>query len=250
MTRLAKVYSFQRSGTYYLCSLLKARFYLKIKTGGGLPKYLDTITCGEINGKPGKYIPPNGLPFKGWGMEPTGHCKWKRLFGGHILVPTARILKPGSLAIYLTRDGRDVMVSLFRLRNRVRDTKIAFKDWYYQFRPLPIAPYVFPKDIPIAGLWWWSTQQWQARGERIFQVSYEQLLKDKERQLDRIAKFLGRNKRGPHPAEKNLVGIAPNDGQHVGRWQEFFDESAIQYWQECKEKAIELVQTGGMQWPE
>lgn len=245
----AKVYSFHRSGTYFLCSLIKSRFYMDVNTVGALPRHLDEITGGEIVRKPGKYKPKKPLPFVGWGNEQGKTCQWKKLFGGHYCQPPRKIFHGDNKPLYIIRDGKDVMVSLWRLRNKVRRDQVSFTDWYWKFYPGHADPYVFPRRTPIAGLWWWATLSWRELGDRILCISYERLVADKEQELDKVAKYLQKKKGLGRPEEAKSVGIAPQGGKSVGRWEAHFDAEMLEHWQTCQAIAIKLVASGAMVWP-
>jgi hypothetical protein len=221
---------------------------MDVATSGPLPTYLDSVTGGEVEGKPGIYKPAEPMPFSGWGQETGRTCIWKTLFGGHLCQPTKRVFTKGQKPIYLIRDGRDVMVSMWKLRNRIRDDEIEFLDWYYNFYPGIAKPYVFPQGIPIPGLWHWATQAWQRQAPDVPVVKYEELIKNKEACLDRLASYLGKAKASPETVEGRRVGIAPGEGDPVGRWMPLFDAEALEYWYACGEQAKRLLDNKEMQW--
>jgi hypothetical protein len=222
-----------------------------VNTWGPAPSFLDEITGGELEKDPKgfRYVPKEPVLFKGWGDEKGRECRWKRLFGGHYCRPPKKLFRNNAKPIYIIRDGRDVMVSLWNKRNAVREDQVSFEDYFWKFYPGRAKPYVFPEGTPIAGLWWWATLSWTMLADRILFVRYESLVRDKEEQLDRIADYLKKKKGPARPEEDQPVGLVPQAGNPIGRWKEHFTEEMLEYWFACRSIAIQLTKSGKMKWP-
>ncbi len=240
------VYSYPRSGTHWFCSLLKEWFWPD-----------DDSLAERIT----------RVPHASWrGSEQSDEAielglidvPWILLFGGHYYEPES-IIEPGvGKPIYLWRDGRDVMVSVWKLDqtiavgNGVPETP--FSDYlrnhlhdpreFVETNPAPPVDEPFPTPL----LWWWSTMSWRRRSD-VLVVTYETLMKRRADVRRKVADYLGIDTTKT-PTDKidmtraraeQPIGIAPSDFPRSGRWREHFTPADEAFWDEMRCKATKLL---------
>lgn len=228
------VFSYPRSGTHWFCSLLKGWFYPDVDLGGDL----------DVS---------EHLPWTGWeGTEQQ--IPWAGLLGGHYYDPRLRttVERLGQCRpIYLIRDGRDVMISIWRMDQYIArqqgNPTIDFSIYMRQALHIPSSypiKNMIPRmegGMPTAVLWWWSTRLWLENASVIV-VQYEDLLRDLEGQKKHIAKCLGFDDALELPQHQALpVGLYASDNPRSGRWKDVFTSEDIRFWLWAKDKAGEFA---------
>ena len=158
MNKQIKVYSFPRSGTHWLMSLLKSSFYASVKSDSVIQDF-------DLNGD-----------FYNLGGK-SAVAPWMFLFGGHWYHPKN---VPSGLdnGVYIIRDGLDAIYSMWCLvtsrehdtrKDRTLDEHIRANAFTANVNPIPV-------DASVALHYHWSTKLWMASDAWI--VRYEDLLRD------------------------------------------------------------------------
>jgi len=210
MNPVIKVYSFGRSGTHWLMSLLKNRFYGSADIGQAITSDI--------------------FPFHGW--DGNNFCVWGELLGGHWQHPDyAPTLKN---SVYLIRDGKDVMVSWWKMLKLSDQEDLTLAQ--AMSKPMRDDPQNPCPPVRTATQWWWSTAQWKKVGIPI--VSYEDLMEHKDEELDRIASIFDLVD-DPIGKSDIPVGYCPSVPK-VGKWKEHFTDDDLKLFLECQEEAENL----------
>lgn len=162
--------SYRRSGSHYFGLLLKSAFYGSQQIGGIMGDAL-------------------GHPFHGVHDE---MCDWAGLFAGHIEHPVP------SVDIYLVRDGRDALSSLYRLKGE----SVSFSEFLRQY----------------AQQWYAQTQAWK---EKAYIVRYESLVRAPDAEMALIGAKFGLEPDAWRHATRRLVGYSPSR-RGIGQWREMF----------------------------
>ena len=221
----AVLFSYPRSGTHFLLRLMKDWFYPHAELSGTLDSH-------------------EAIPYEIDGEE-HALCPWIGLFGGHYYSPIsdgAKEAMEGKHPIYLVRDGRDVMVSIWKMDMRVSrylgEKEISFSRYIRenrhhvdQFASDNMIPYV-DDGIPLPSLWWWSITQW-CHFDDAYLVSYETLVEDPDLVRLRLSYYLGID---PVSQEVNdsPVGFLASSVRNIGTWKEHFTREDLEYWEECR----------------
>lgn len=194
--RVLQVYSHQRSGTHLLMEGLDRHFYPKrnllLKIGNARHRrYSDGTKTSKKKGplvKGGKLFASHQFPES---------CKWSK-----------------KNAVYIRRDGFDVLHSFYRLRVYTMDEKPSFDEWLTEKR---------------IRHWVLHVSKWMATG--VYVVHFENLSTDYDGEMRKIAKrFKFEHPRGGY-AKPGPVGWNPGKGA-IGQ--------GIKHW--SKEKKVLLEQ--------
>ncbi len=234
-----RVYTFPRSGTHWLMSLLYARFY------------------GSQNlASPSRHKTHIFYNWKGPGID----MPWYALLGGHWYHPDnvpwkGRGKQEGlahtdpSRAVYLYRDGRDVAVSNWKMfvKAFLDDPETADKPGIPFTRFMAEVSHGGAPLNPVAStdrnvVWHWSVRKWLESG--MYCVRYEDLVKDLEGTLAKIAVHFDL-KPDPLPVQYDTnisIGFRPSAGPRVGKWRKVFSEADLVKWNQGKQiaKTLEL----------
>ncbi len=223
MNKLIQVCSFPRSGTHWLMSLAKSRFYASVKNDSVIQDF-------GLNGD-----------FYNLGGK-SAVAPWMFLFGGHWYHPNSI---PGGIdnKVYIIRDGLDAIYSMWRLvtsrehdtrKNRTLEEHIRSNAFTANVNPIPV-------DASVALHWHWSTKLWMMSGALI--IHYEDLLHDHTSQLDRIKeRFSLEDDKTDDDPVKVPVGYLPNsDDKGVGAGRKNFSESSIIFFNDAEQEADALL---------
>ena len=209
MNKILNVYSHPRSGTNFLCSLLKENFF----------KDKDL----SIKGKWGHWS--NRQTFK----SPVLHGK---LFGNHGIIKNHPSGNRLDRRIYIYRDGRDVAVSLWKTKLFLNPSmgKLLFTDflrtnldWIYT----PATRCLRGQNI----IQHWHSHVSTCVGstDKSYEiVTYEDLLLNTQKVLDKIAEKFVLTYDKKFQKSQALVGPSPNTGI-IGKWKEYFTEKDLEY---------------------
>lgn len=194
MNEIIPVHSHPRSGTNYLCKLMKVNFYADDK---------NTAVKGAVGH---------------WSDRKPVVTDYGKIFGSHSPQPVR------SRGIYIYRDGRAVAYSCWKSTGIIhRDMK---KLSFLEFLTTPLDWYGSPSHRVAQGptiieSWYKHVLAWNTRPSiGIHFVRYEDLLKDPQKVLEGIASAFQLE----HGVLKNvteLVGPSPNAGT-ADSWVEAF----------------------------
>lgn len=209
MNKLVKIYSHPRSGTNFLCALLKKNFY----------KERDLSTLGK------------------WGHwserqtfnQPVSHGG---LFGHHGYIRNIVDNTTQDRRIYIYRDGRDVAVSLWKTKQFLNHSmrKITFSDFLRTNLDWIYTPgNKCPPGQNIIQHWYSHVSCCVGDYKKTyFIVSFEELVSNTQLLLQKVSQRLGLVQDGRFLDPKSLVGPAPNTGI-VGNWREYFTQEDLEY---------------------
>lgn len=201
MNSVVKIFSHIRSGTHLLAHLLAKNFYEgeDLSTGPGV--------WGHWQDRQDSRASPVG-----------------RLFGHHLDPPADHLP-----AIYLVRDGRDVLVSLWRTKHFLAP---ALADATFSEFLRTRMNWIWSPSVPskprwtAAKNWYEHVRRWLAVVEahpEIILLTYEGLVHNSDASMALVQAKLGLEPTNDHfQPVGGLVGIAPNAGR-VGAWREHFD---------------------------
>lgn len=200
---MLKVYGHPRSGNYYMMALLALNYYADedLSTeGGDIGHWADRVWVQES--EYGKLAGHHGPPRRGFDPEN---------------------------AIYIYRDGRAVVASLYRSRH--------FKnpEWeemdFGEFIRVPLDWQFSPghqsyPECNVIEHWHNHLEMW--RDEQIHKVQYEQAVYDPKSILDSIAGQFGLAARADYELPDRLVGWYPSGGKLID-WQSLWNERDMDY---------------------
>lgn len=207
---LVRVYSHVRSGANWLMALLQANYY----------RYQHRLRAVKDEAE---------FEFRSYGGKTSAYSPWGGLHAGHTFSPPRKSKLTSS--IYLFRDGRSVIASLYDLV----DHPVPFSDYlrsplgWYEFitndRP---GPYLL---TPVEH-WYLSTRSWLQ--SQIMQIRYEDLLQDPAHQLKRIEQGMGlQAPRRRKLYKSRIVGfVRPGTPRHrntLDRWKQYFKPHDLEY---------------------
>lgn len=223
------VFSYPRSGTHWLCSLVWRWFY---RDRPELSGNIDPVPGANWRGPAGDWVAP-----------------WAGLLGGHYYDPAFApcYRRP---AIYLRRDGRSVMVSVWRLAVAqavaLGDQPLSFCDYLALESHFPSSFPATNPPPPIDGpfttplLWWWSTLLWSTEPNTLI-VDYDDLVQNAAGVRRRVADFIGNPRSTDAGGDWSArVGIIP---ANVARptVAQAFGPAERQLWEREKHRAVELI---------
>jgi hypothetical protein len=194
MNEIIRVHSHPRSGTNYLCKLMKINFYPD----------LDTTVRGAVGH---------------WSDRKPVVTDYGKVFGSHSPNP----IKDKCLYIY--RDGRAVAYSCWRSTGIIhRNMK---KLSFLEFLTTPLDWYGspsnrVPKGPTIVESWYRHVSTWKGSTSLgVHFVRYEDLLKHPVEILGGIAARFGLDEPSEYQTTVDLVGPSPNEGK-ADSWTEVF----------------------------
>jgi hypothetical protein len=151
--------------------------------------------------------------------------------------------------IYIYRDGRDVLLSLWRSKGMrspcCYDMDLAeWLQWKIDWRNGPAykATKLYAGKYTVVEHWKEHMDKWRgyfadtfpsytSRGRRALAVRYEELKLFPERVIPEIAEFFGLKWDGEVRTQDELVGYIPNQGQ-IGRWRDFYGPRELELFHE------------------
>lgn len=212
---LVKVYSFPRSGTHWLASLMKDCFYSDVS--------------GPYDGEC-EFYSREGV---------TKTNPWQQLVGGHDAEPPPSPGRHPVVYVY-RRCGMDLVASHYRLNNYYRvGREPVSMEWF-------LLNYKRPKsELLLVEDWYRSRHLWLASGVR--SLAYEDLYADPARELRRLADAFELRFTGAlDPAKTGrLVGPVPfpetTTGPQIGRGWELFDSQAVAVYNQQIEQAAKSL---------
>ena len=200
---MLKVYGHPRSGNYYLMTLLALNYYAN-----------EDVSIGE--GFVGHWADRTWVPGSEYG----------KLAGHH--GPPRRGFDPAN-AIYIYRDGRAVIASLYRSQHFMNP------EWeemdFSQFIRTPL-DWVFSPgrqsypECNVIEHWHNHLKMWQ--DEHIHKAQYERAVYDAKAVLDSIADKFGLPTREVYELPDRLVGWYPSGGKVID-WQSLWNEKDTDY---------------------
>ena len=201
-------------------SLLKVRFYASIETYGFITDFDEYRDFYNVSGL-------------------SADADWIGLLGGHWHHP----LRAPSFdqAIYLLRDGLDVIYSVWRFEHKRGGTNMSLGDHLRERRPAiggqtnPV-----PAGLSIASRWHWSTQLWKVSGIPI--VRYEDLLDNADRELGWIGDHYGLEEDRTLETRNIPVGYFPSQKPGKGKGRKVYEPADIEYFEvEAKQEADHVL---------
>lgn len=218
MSNLIKVFSWPRSGTNLLMSLLKERYYPKLDLSAGTGNEVDFF---DYEGKK------------------TALSPWLLLLGGHWYDPQAAIennhLDDINKSIYIYRDFKNILASLWLLRKFQLNRGLDIEDYptFGEFirgkMPIKNKKNKVP-DISRIEMWKWSIKKWANFG--CYTVKYEDLVDNPNLELSKIDYHFKMNPLS-YKTTSNPVGYNPSsigDISNENKWKKYFSEEDLDYY--------------------
>lgn len=215
MKELIKIYSHPRSGTHFLEAFLAKNFYPNL----------------DLSSK-------NDIYFGHWSKKILleGGEPYHDLFGSHFFPQDSKL---SHKMIYIYRDGRDVIASIWNSKFYHEDWKgnISFSeflrkdiDWYGG-----LGQKKNPK-INIVQHWYKHTNDWmKLENENLLKISFEELKANPDIVYQKICKkfFYGRYLKNCLLKKKvdrinKKVGISPNKAK-INSWEELFSDDDLDF---------------------
>jgi len=185
--KMIKVFAYKRSGTHFLMSSLYYNYY-------------NDQDLSEVMYR--KFI---------WYDDEGEHrsrkikMKWLKLFGGHV---NANVLSKEIIYnrnIYLYRDGRDVLVSMWKMLQTDKE----FLEWL---------------NKSLIELWWENVNAWLKTN--IFKVSYNELINDFENTMKKIEKSFCLKRLNIKLIKPGKVGWNPGKAK-IGLYKLYWDKKSL-----------------------
>jgi hypothetical protein len=160
-----------------------------------------------------------------WLRRPQETWPYKRLFGGHPW-------EPRSDGIYMVRDGRDVLVSMYEVEafHHQEKMRLDFKEWLRTPLDWHVCPSVRDRrfNYTPAEHWYRSVNKWLSTTGISYVVRYEELLSDFTGTMREIAAHFDLKRlrdifKFPAPA-----GHYPRRGR-AGEWVHYFDADDLDF---------------------
>lgn len=196
MNKLIHICSHPRSGTNFLMDVVGQVFY------------------------PNRHLDTYNNEFGHWSKRTTrSYNMWGKLFDGHEFGHEVSY-RNGENHIYIIRDVRGVMVSLYNCSELIHDrkTRIEFSEFLRQqhdFAGSPGRKMEPPIFNPIEH-WKFHVRSWKRKTKALI-ISYEQLRKETDFIVDIISDRFGIEKKGQY--ERRFVGPSPSYNE-MKYWEE------------------------------
>lgn len=227
---MLKIASFPRSGTHYLCALLKANFY------------------------PDEDLSLTVFPWQ------VGH--WSRrapdLNGEPIILPYGKLFythqfprfwEDNKDVVYIWREGGGVVWSLYRWDQAWHKDKP--KPGFSEFLRQPLDWYGSPGiEASGAGDEYRIFDQWlrhieEAIVRNTFLVSYEKLVANPIRELERIAEHFGLEKPKHWITDVGMVGYCPSSRPNPDLWKAHFGLEDLALYLRYRRRLGECLELNG-----
>ena len=162
-----------------------------------------------------------------WAQRVTVNARALELHGGHIFY--RKPFPKGSL-VYLYRDGRDVLASLWRTKAFQHPSRR--NQTFAQFLRTKLDWYATPgrksrKRLLPAVHWRRHLDTW-ATAPGVYMLRYEELLLDTPGELERLGAFLGLT---PNLSALDVgdVGPFPSSDHRIAKWRDVFTDADLEF---------------------
>lgn len=200
MNELIKVYSHPRSGTNLLMKSLNINFYDGI----------DLSTKGQMGH---------------WNSREPIECDSGKLFGNHLFYTNDNGSK-----IYIYRDCRDVIISLWKSRNFINldyHNKLDLYDFLnYKLDWMGSPSQKCEPSLTVTEHWYNHVNTWMVDYKDCFFVRYEDLVLNYEKTILDISEHFNLKRPKEIKTVNSLVGPSPNKG-NVGEWKNHFTDKCL-----------------------